>query len=140
MNKFFKIYSCLVLLTAFVVMFVIGFWLMYPYNPLVIKSNYLPTDKVSYRAGESLSYTLDYCKNVDKTVLVSRAFIDGVVYSLPDITANNTVGCNKVRIWMIVPNLPDGTYKIKISYTYQLNPLREITITTYTNEFQVIKK
>lgn len=136
-NLFYNISIFTLFLTGFLVLLV-AYWLLHPFKTITINTNILPTDKMEYTAGETLIYTLDYCKYIKNPVSISRAFIDGVVYSMPDITASNPCGCNVMKISVQVPNLPSGVYKMKVSYTYHINPLRDITTTVYTNAFKIL--
>jgi hypothetical protein len=122
------------------IVFLVAYWLLYPYKTIEVNTNVLPTNKLEYMAGESLIYHLDYCKYIDRPVHIRRSFIDGVAYSMPDVTANNPMGCNAIYISVEIPNIPTGDYRIKVSYIYEVNKLREIETIVYTNAFKIVER
>jgi hypothetical protein len=139
MKNIFYYLSMFTLFLTGVFVFVVAYWLLYPYKTIQVNTNILPTNKSEYRAGEILIYHLDYCKCINKPVSIARAYIDGVIYSMPDVSANTPFGCHKTFITVEVPNLPSGEYKMKVTYTYKVNPIREIETTVYTNSFRIIE-
>jgi hypothetical protein len=63
-----------------------------------------------------------------------------VVFSTPDTTTKNPMGCRIQNISIQVPEtLPTGKYTLKISYTYKVNPIKVVTIEDYTEEFTVTR-
>lgn len=136
MNRFFTIYSQITLLVTFIIIGLLGFWTFYPYTPIVIK-NPLQTEKIEYKAGDTLSYKLDYCKYSNTMVSISRSFIDGVIYSMPDVSARNEKGCRVSEINISIPNLPTGNYQLKVIYSYEVNPIRTVSFTYYSNKFKI---
>lgn len=115
------------------------FWFVYPFKTIELKTP-LKTDKQTYNAGDILYYTLDYCKYTKAPVHISRAYVDSVIYSTPDIEAQNPTGCRKSLISIPVPNLPTGMYYLRVSYSYEVNPIRKITSTFNTNLFQIVER
>lgn len=120
-------------------MLVAGYWAVYPYKPLVIKNNPMPTYEKQVRAGDFLSYDVDYCKNTELPALVTRAFVDDVVFASPQIISDNEKSCRKHTVKIMIPNIPPGKYFVRITYTYEVNPIRSVTVTAYTQNFEIIK-
>ena len=121
------------------ILLVIGYWSFYPYKPLTINTPEASVENKKLKVGEFLHYKIDYCKNYDISARLDRAFIDGVIYSMPSTNANNPIGCAINNIYMEVPNLPTGTYKLKIEYRYEVNPIRTVYYQVYTEDFQIVK-
>jgi hypothetical protein len=139
MSKFWQIFAWGTLIIAFMLMVLISYWQFYPYTPFTLKSPIITTEN-SYVAGKELKYKLSYCKSDDQIVTVSRGFIDGVIYSMPDVTASNPEGCRETEIQITVPNIPAGKYQLRITYSYKVNPIRSVSITCLTNNFQITEK
>ena len=115
------------------------FWSLYPYNPLKINVQPLPVINKEVKRGDSLVYNLDYCKSTDSSVLISRSFIDGVIFSIPDVTAKNLKGCRSNLISLQVPeSIPVGDYYLKVTYKYKVNPIRTMLLEAVSEKFTVI--
>ena len=65
--------------------------------------------------------------------------VDGLVFALPDVTtAVNAPGCRVQNFAVEVPHsLPNGDYFMTIEFVYKVNPLREVSIITNTEQFVV---
>lgn len=118
----------------------LAFWLVYPYKTIEVNGNGIVTTQEQYKGGDTLFYALDYCKYTDAEVHIGRSFIDTVIYSMPDITAKNPTGCRLQVISAAIPNLPTGTYYLRLTYTYKVNPVRSMTTTIYSNKFEIVEK
>jgi hypothetical protein len=138
MNKFFEYLGYITIFLVFIFLILIGIWNVFPYKPFSINEP-ITTDKEIYHANDILLYNLNYCKNSDVIVTVSRGFVDGVIYSMPDVSASNPEGCRTTEIQVQVPNLPTGKYKLRVTYTYQVNPIRRFSLTYFTNEFSIVE-
>jgi hypothetical protein len=56
------------------------------------------------------------------------------------IVSDNEIGCHTLIATTLIPQeLPPGDYRLRIVKTYHLNPLRDFTLTTETEEFTIIK-
>lgn len=137
-TKGFYFLAWFAILSGMFLVFLVTFWLIYPYNPLTIKHPIqVITKEVS--AGDELIYSIEYCKNVNIPSTLTKEYIDGVIYAAPPIVANNPKGCG-INLGMItVPNLPAGNYKIRFTYTYKMNPLREISVVVESSELVVVE-
>lgn len=138
MKKILYFTSILTLLIAVGLVVLLSFWSSYPYKTLQINKEPLQVITKEVKNEETLIYVLDYCKYMEGKVSINRKFIDGVVYSMPIVEANNATGCKVMTVGIEIPkNLPKGTYFLEISYTYKVNPIRDITATTKTESFLV---
>lgn len=139
-----KVINCLsfgTIAISFILLFTVLYWLIYPYNPLVINQRPLKVLTKEVKQGDILIFEMDYCKNTDTPVRISRRFKDTIIYTIPDlITADNKEGCRISTITEKIPdNLPTGEYVMTFYYHYQMNPLREIIVSTHTQKFTVIE-
>ena len=126
---------------SFAFVFLVLCWLLFPYKTLEINNVPYPvTPRVEQ--GGVVIFEMDYCKYTDKEVVISRRFVDGIIYTLPEmITAHNEMGCSVSYLTEEVPeNLPAGNYYMKFYYTYEVNPIRKITIQARTQEFEIIER
>jgi len=115
------------------------FWWVYPYKTTVNEQPYKLAD-TTIKRGELLQYEIDYCKYTDVTPTVHRQFIDGIIYSMPETTAQLKKGCGKFLNSVAVPeNLPPGEYYLKVVVSFKMNPIRIITKTFVTEKFNIIK-
>ncbi len=128
------------LLLGFLTVGTFLFWSLYPYKPMQVNKSPIPVLTKYVKQGDVLIYELDYCKFTNDSVNISRSFFDGVVFSTPDTTTKNPIGCRIQNISIQVPEtLPTGKYTLKISYTYKVNPIKVVTIEDYTEEFTVTR-
>jgi hypothetical protein len=121
---------------AFVFLLTCIFWLVWPYKPAVINRAIVLDSQV--QAGGFLEYQIDYCKYMDLTAEANRAFINGVIFTVPAVITNNPTGCHVNTHQISVPSeLPSGTYSLKTVWTYQVNPIRKVTVTYTTAPFKI---
>jgi hypothetical protein len=135
--KIMYLVGTLIIASAIALVGTLTFWAVYPYKPL--KINEEPLHVIKKEVKDEVYYVLDYCKNTDKPVSITNRFIDGVVFVVPDVRAFNKRGCEKITIVLDVPKvLPPGEYYIEVVYTYQMNPIREVTVETRTENFRIL--
>lgn len=140
-KRFINSLMLLSLLIAFLTVGLALFWIIYPYNPLVVKSAVVDPNKVE--TGDAIFLTIDYCKRAGVGERVNR-YLQGnnKVIQLPpvDLEANTSRGCNKVEIPIRLPDdiIPD-LYKLHYVVDYKVNPIRTETIEFYSEEFEVVK-
>lgn len=139
-SKAINILSFLTIGVAFLYILLFLYWSLYNYKPMVINKRPLNVLTKEVRQGGTLQFELDYCKYTDLPVTIRRRFVDGIIYAMPDVSANNKEGCRVQRIAVDIPeNLPDGEYIFSLSYVYKVNPIRSVEVTTHTEKFEVIK-
>jgi hypothetical protein len=139
LDKLLNTISLLTVFGSFIFSLFVAYWLIYPYKPLVVNGDaQVLQDKV--KAGDSLIYRLDFCKNMDLPVTIRRRFVDGLVYTLPEFTThNNKIGCKVQDILLEVPEtLPDGEYFFYTEFVYKVNPIRSVIVEVESNSFRVI--
>lgn len=128
------------LISALVLLLVVFYWLLYPYEPIEFNNMPHAVENKQVKPGDHLIYTVEYCKNSTVVPIASKYFIDGLIYAIPDTLATvKEVGCGQSRVQVYVPRaLPKGKYFIEASYRYQVNPIRYIDVVTRTEQFEVI--
>lgn len=138
--KIFNSISYLVIIIALLFSVVVFYWLLFPYR--VIEFNVLPhvIENKQVKSGEYLIYEVDYCKFTKIVPIISKYFVDGLLYSTPETLATvKGVGCGKNRVQVYVPKaLPLGKYRMETIYRYKVNPLRTIDVKTTTEDFEVV--
>jgi hypothetical protein len=84
---------------------------------------------------------MDYTKFTDHSARVQRAFIDGVIYSLPVYKSSYQEGHHVVEdvTTQIPSTLPAGTYYMHVILEYDFPPFRTMTYIFDTEKFTVIK-
>lgn len=141
-NKKHKIINCISFGTigmAFALIVTIFYWLLYPYNPLVINQRPLPVLEKTIKKGDIVTYSFDYCKNTEASPRINKKFSDGIEFALPEYSVSNTSGCRVQTITTEVPHtLPEGDYILVATYTYKVNPIREVTVKTHTEKFSIV--
>jgi hypothetical protein len=143
LRRFLNIMSFISLLSVAFLLFIIGYWLFYPYNPITFNfpkgQTHFRVLTPTVRAGGTLKYEVNYCKNMNTTAVVTATFNNGIIYSTPSTLSNKGVGCHIITIFTDVPTeLPPTTYTRTMTYSYQVNPIRRIDITATTGSFIII--
>lgn len=123
-------------------MMLLGFWMIFleGRTPIEFKNAPFPTDKEVYRRGETVTVTVDYCKKKNYPTIIYPAFVDGVIYYLPQITtAGFPVGCNKTSYEFRVPStLMTGRYHLQGQNAYRVNVLSTRLVDWSTTYFDVV--
>lgn len=116
------------------------FWWLFPYKTTVINNQpYVVSEKV-IKQGDNLNYLIDACNYTDKLPTITKQFVDGIVYSIPESTIKLPSGCHQTVVSVKVPkNLPAGVYSLKVFVSYKMNPIRTINTEYQTEKFSVIK-
>lgn len=146
MNKLKRWLNYTLILGGIAALIIYMYFVFYPFKTIVVKRAFVnnPTpagqDLPTVKAGTTLSYTVDYCKYTTKGSSVQRQIIsnaDAIPY--PPVTSIAKDGCHVVKIPLpISPITPPGVYKLRVSATYEVNALREITTNFETNNFRVL--
>lgn len=139
MNRIFYIVSMITITLAMGLLFLLFYWYFYPYRTIEFNQPLAKVEQTEVVRGEYLVYVLDYCKYTDVEAEISRSFVDGLIYLTPDGIADQPKGCGVARIQIYIPkSMPVGTYQIKQTRHYELNPLRVETVIYYTEKFKVL--
>ena len=127
------------ILSAFTLVLLFSYWLIYPYKPLEVKE---PIEIINHtiQSGDNVLYEIEYCKNMDIPVTIRRRFVDGLVYHIPEFTTQmNDMGCREQIIAIEVPKkLPPGEYKLYTEFVYHVNPIRDVVVKVDSENFIVL--
>jgi hypothetical protein len=135
-----NIFSYLALIFFAIVGFVYLFWSFYPYKTIEFTDKVFPISNKIVKRGEAIRYTANYCKCIDKEALVTREFRNELIFVAPSTINNRPSGCHSLVIQTIIPEeLPTGKFTMRMTYQYQVNPIRTITIIQDTEEFEVVE-
>lgn len=116
-------------------------WAVYPYKLLVINKE--PIEILTKEVGENkpLTYRISYCKYTKLAATVQKSYENSIVFPATTQIGSNDTGCRTVDVSQAIPyELPTGTYRLKIAFTYKPNPIREITIISFTEPFRVTER
>lgn len=128
------------LIFSFIILVIFLFWWIYPYKTIEVSKQPYPVITPVVKQGEMMMYKIDYCKYTTAVATVSKTFVDGIVYAIPENSLNLPVGCDSRITSIVVPkSLPVGTYYLRILGTYKVNPIRTITNEYTTDKFEVTK-
>lgn len=137
-EKLFRIFTWGGIILGFLLLFLLSFWWLYPYNPLVLSN--IKLDKTEVSRGEHIRISADYCKNTNKGADLFISFIDGLVYNPQPQVIDLESGCHSTVLSIYIPkNLPTGKFMIKGVFRYKVNPIRSIDVNHLSGEFTIIK-
>lgn len=125
----------LIILTCIGIIVFSYFLFLHKLNPITINSE--PVHAVAI--GDKLYFNFSYCRNTNVEAHVSRTFVDGLVYFVPEEQiAGTDKGCyTNNRVIEIPKVLPNGKYYMVTKLTYQVNPLAVRTVVWQTDKFTV---
>ena len=140
MKKFFYTIAWFGILSSFYFLLLITYWNFYPYKTLEFKGDRFKLLHKQVYQGDVVEYYSDYCKYIDESAIVSRSFVNAIIYSTPSSLTGRMTGCHKIIVQVRVPlELPIGTYHLENRYKYQVNPIRTIIVKQETEEFEVLE-
>lgn len=139
------------------IIFIGGALIIYLYffqgsNPVELESNVVKTvepfrneegkviPKHTFYTGELLTYEFNFCKNVKVPAKMYGAYYDTVKIDMPMVEVNSEKGCQEriASYYKIPAILPSAKYHFEVRLVYQVNPLREVTVTYKTEDFNII--
>lgn len=144
MNKISKVYLTLSFITTLFAILITGiiiFWSLYPYKTVVFNKVTFPVEPKTIKAGNTLTYTVDYCKYTDIVPTVTRYIVNGIISELSTNPAlKKEIGCAVTKVQIVIPETTEAdTYFLKMNYEYQVNPIRKINVIADTEKFVVTK-
>lgn len=140
-TRFNEVLLNMTLVVILIMVGVILYWQIYPYKVLEAREGNYGIDKTVYKQGEDFNIRFEVCKNMKIEEDIYGKFIDGVIYSIPENSSSFETGCYSTYISSVsIPdNLPAGTYIYEETVVYRVNPIRTITYTFTTPEFEVVE-
>ncbi len=113
--------------------------LFYPYKTLEVYSVTVKTPVVHH--GENLIYTVDYCKYTSAPSIVYRtlrATDDSSIIPFPVAMTVPPQGCHEVDIPLAISKeVATGTYYMAAIATFKINPIRDISVSFKSNNFEI---
>lgn len=136
----FKLYhfAYIALAVCMMVIGVVCFWLVWPYDPLTINSIFVEDKELVQ--GEPIYYTIDYCKKESSVPRVQHQLVDHLIYNMPIEYGPLANGCHKTLMVLPLGSVPVGKYRLHETRVYRVNILRFVTVEAESNEFAIIRR
>lgn len=139
------VYTNLTIITFGLLLF--GYWYFLDgniVNKVLSKQDNLTyhTTQDTYHKGEEIMIKSTLCKYRPLPATVTMFLTDTISLPYPQKTNNLPTGCNTGKYGVVFAKIPSiapaGSYHLEGSFTYQVNPVKSITIPFITNEFTII--
>ena len=139
MRKILNIIGYITVLTALALVSVLLFWLLYPYEPVIINREPLEVVTKQVKAGDYLYYKVDRCRNNDSVVIIATYLVDHIQIPYPTTSVRGTIGCEIKEYNILIPaNAVPGAYTLHFTYEFQVNPIRRIINDVQSEPFEVL--
>ena len=116
------------------------FWLLCPYEPIVVEPIKIMNKDRVVQQGGTLIYRLAYDKKINIQSTVKRQLVNTYTITYTNVPGVARPGKGVAHTSLPVPKYASpGLYVLRWSSTYQVNPLRSITVSLDSEQFQVIK-
>ena len=113
-------------------------WLIYPYDVIDIHSLVIENEGKKVEQGETLVYGLDYTKHLNLPGTVSRQLVNSFTITYSDISGISPVGSRVSHTFLPIPEYASpGKYRLRWTARYQVNLMRFIYVTEWSDEFEV---
>lgn len=100
------------------------------------------TNKTEYHQGEEVAVASQLCKYRQVPATVMTFLTDTISLPYPVKTNNLPPKCRTGKEMIIMATIPSiapaGSYHLDGSFTYEVNPVRSITVPFKTNEFSIV--
>ena len=114
-------------------------WLIYPYDVIDVHSIVIENEGKKVEQGETLVYGLDYTKHLNLPGTVSRQLVNSFTITYSDISGISPVGSRVSHTFLPIPKYASpGKYRLRWTVRYQVNLMRFIYETAWSDEFEVI--
>jgi len=141
MNNIFNKISILAGVLAIFMVVIVTFWVIYPYKPIVVNKEPIEILTKEVGRGKPLTYRIDYCKNTNAASIIQKAYENDIIFPASTTQPLNSKGCRTVNVSQVVPyELPSGRYRMKIVFTYRVNPIRDVSVIAHTDYFNVTER
>lgn len=140
MPKLLQWISYITLVAAIILIIATAVNLLYPYPTIEVKQP-APILNPTLHQGDTLTVIMNYDKQTDHSARVQRAFIDGVIYSMPVYKSSYVSGKHTVEdvTTQIPDTLPPGTYYMHVILEYDFPPFRTMTYSFNTEKFTIVQ-
>ena len=117
---------------------VVAYWLLYPYNVIDIDSIVIQNKDKTVKQGGTLIYEIKYIKYMDIVGTVHRQLVNTYTITYSDAVGMNPPGKQVTNTHLPVPLYASpGKYHLLWRVTHQVNPMRSITETVWSDEFEI---
>ena len=134
----------LVVVTTWILFLLVGaYWLLYPYQPVTLEQDKMVilNENKEVVSGNNVEFNAKFRKSSNVKPTATYYLVDGVVSELKVATINRPVGDNSLNREIYIPiHTGSGTYHLQIDLEYKVNPLRTLTYSWVSEDFEVINK
>ena len=125
------------IIMMFIAMIYVGYLVILPID--VLTANNVRISSKTVRAGDSISYIVDYCKKTSHPATVEIYLHNEKIVALPIVNSSRPEGCRKnaARSVLIPKDTEPGTHHLEVDITYRFNPLNSKTYHLVTPNFEV---
>lgn len=118
----------------------VTYWLVWPYTPIIEASSPVALTPV-VRPGGVLEIRRSFCIHADSPSVSSRHLIahaSGARISLPPTQHYTPAGCHTKSYLVEIPGwAPSGLYTYDVTLSYEVNPLRSVSVHLLPELFEV---
>jgi hypothetical protein len=141
MKKIPYISSLCVLVFCVATFLYLGYLKVWPMKVVVFDSDKIELGMNIIKAGAVMPMKYPFTKYANIFPTIHRRIVNEVVYQLP--TMQGSTGPGRMDRWVystVIPaHLPPGKYKIIIDFVFNLNFLRDYTVTISSDYFFVVR-
>lgn len=140
-TKIFPIVSWIAILAALGLMTYFTYCLIFPTKVITFgNADSIKVDKTSYKVGDTIVYTLNYCKYVDVPGELNRSLVNHIVIAFSDVNSSLPLGCHSIlKNDLVIPGgIESGTYHLETTATYQVNSFRTMSAHWKSVDFKVV--
>lgn len=140
MRVFKSVLTYIILLSAIGIVCLLTYWLSWPYKIIEITKVEVLTPIVV--AGEDVQILIESKKYMNVPAIVRRELLNDHAWGIPSHESNIPATASDWTLRIKIPeNAPFGTnYRIHTTYSYRVNPVREVTVEWMTPTFTVHPK
>lgn len=137
--KICKLTGSLVISALIIYGAVVCYWLLYPYNIIDVDSIVIQNQDKTVKQGGTLIYQIKYTKFQDIVGVVHRQLVNTYTITYSDAVGMAPIGSNITNTHLPVPLYASpGKYHLLWRVTHSVNPMRSITETAWSDEFEII--
>lgn len=111
----------------------------YPFKTLEVNSATIKVKEI--KAGDLLTYTVDYCKYTDKPATVYRtlhSIDESQTIPFPSVSTISQPGCHVTDVPLqTFPSIKSGMYYLLVDVDFAINSQRDIHVKFITNNFEI---
>ena len=129
------------LIILYFLMFYVGYLIFWPIRTIETENSILPVITHQVKRGTALIYQVNYCRYQFYGATVYRTLYgtnNNNVYPLAPVNTVTSPGCRTANVYLMIPSsLQPGTYYVNVLLKIQVNLLRQQTLETRTQSFEV---